>query len=77
MVEGCGDEWAGPHALKCYCDGPDEVIDLIWLIQSTSSVRDYLLTVIRRMQRNRFRCSDEYAFVIIETVSAVIRASTN
>lgn len=22
---------SGPHALKCYCDGPDEVIDPIWI----------------------------------------------
>lgn len=47
---------SGLHALKCYCDGPDEVIDPYLYQQSTSSlpVRDYLLTVIRRMQRKSF-----------------------
>lgn len=69
-----------PHALKCYRDGPDEVIDLICInnqrhpcviISSPSFVECSVITACR------FRCSDEYAFVIMETVSAVIRASTN
>ena len=65
---------SGLHTLKCHRDGPDEVIDRInqrhpCVIISTSSFVERSV--------NRFRCSDGYLFVIMETVSAVIRASTN
>ena len=68
---------SGLHTLKCHRDGPDEVIDRICInnqrhpcvIISSSSFVEYSV--------NRFRCSDGYLFVIMETVSAVIRASTN
>lgn len=69
---------SGPHALKrlkCHCDGPDEVIDRICInnqrhqcvVISSPSFVEYSI--------NRNRCSDEYVSVIMETVSAVIRAS--
>jgi hypothetical protein len=68
---------SGPHALKCYCDGPDEVIDPICINNQRHPCVIISTPSFVECSVNRFRCSDEYVFVIMETVSAVIRASTN
>jgi hypothetical protein len=68
---------SGLHALKSYCDGPDEVMDHICINNQRHPYVIISSPSFAECRVNRFRCSDVYVFVIMETVSAVIRASTN
>lgn len=69
MAEGYWD--CGPQSLKCYSDGADEVIDCTLFVSNKRRhvIPAYLSTPIRPTHRhgNPSQCSDEYAFVVMET----------